>query len=295
MEKFKILAVDDEEFNLDILTEYLEEAGFEVIGAEDGVIALQKLEQHPDIDVIVLDRMMPNMGGIEVLKAVKQDSRFKDIPVIMQTAAASSDQVLEGIQCGAYYYLTKPYEDVMLISIVKAALHEVKNRRNIREEIHKHRRVLGLMEKSIFHFRTVDDAKNLAFFMANCFPDPEMAVYGLNELLLNAVEHGNLGITYGEKTQLVMDGKWRTEIDRRLELEENKAKLGYLEFEHSDSQLRIIITDQGTGFDWQKYITISPDRASDPHGRGIAMSCAMSFSTVEYQGCGNKVICTVNL
>ena len=106
----KILAVDDEAFNLDLMEHHLGRAGYQVVRAEDGIIALQKLEDDAGIELIVLDRMMPNLGGMEALRRIKTDARFQDIPVVMQTAAAAADQVLEGIKAGAYYYLTKPYK-----------------------------------------------------------------------------------------------------------------------------------------------------------------------------------------
>jgi CheY-like chemotaxis protein len=295
MTSHKILAVDDEPFNLDILTEYLTDADYTVIGARDGVEALEQLEKHPDIDVIVLDRMMPRMNGMEVLATVKKDPRLREIPVIMQTAAAASAQILEGIQAGVYHYLTKPYQDVMLLSIVKSALQEKDNRTQMKEEVRKHRRVLGLMEQSRFRFRTLDDARSLAFYIANCLPDPEEAAYGLNELLVNAVEHGNLGITYTEKTELMLAAAWSTEVEQRLNLAENRDKYGYLHFEASEEAVRIRIKDQGRGFDWQKYLDFAPDRLTDPHGRGIATTRIVAFASLEYIGCGNEVICTIPL
>src|SRR3974390_783013 len=105
----KILAVDDEEFNLDILTSSLADAGYEVFEARDGLEALKTLEEQPDIEVILLDRMMPNVDGMEVIRRIKSGGRFQDIAVIMQTAAAATEQVLQGIKAGVYYYLTKPY------------------------------------------------------------------------------------------------------------------------------------------------------------------------------------------
>jgi CheY-like chemotaxis protein len=293
--KPKILAVDDEVFNLDIMTDYLTSDGYEVIGAEDGVIALKKLEANPDIDVIVLDRMMPNLDGIGVLEVLKADSRFKNIPVIMQTAAASSKQILDGINAGVYYYLTKPYEDLMLLGIVRSALNDSKNLKEMKSEVSKQKHVLGLMEKSTFHFRTLEEAKNLAYFIASCFPQPEIAVYGLSELLINAIEHGNLGITYNEKTNLILNNSWQQEIENRLSIEANKNKFAFLYFESTQNAIKVTIKDQGKGFEWEKYLDISPERATDPNGRGIATSKMMSFSNIEYIGNGNEVICTVNI
>lgn len=293
--KTKILAVDDDVLNREILTEYLGEAGYCVISADDGDTALEQLNQDPGIDAIVLDRMMPRMNGMDVLKAVKSDPRFRDIPVIMQSAATAREQVLQGIKAGVFYYLTKPYEDQMLLAIVRAALADARTKRKLRDEVREHRRVLGLMERARFRFRTMEEATNLAFFIANCFPDPETAVYGLNEMLINAVEHGNLGITYAEKTRFTFEGRMGKEIERRLSLEENEHKWAYLSFDVSEKALKVTIKDQGSGFDWRPYLEISPDRATHPHGRGIATSKLMSFSWIEYLGCGNEVVCAVTL
>lgn len=288
-----ILAVDDERFNLDILTEYLTDDGYRVIGASDGIEALEKLAQHPEINLIVLDRMMPRMDGMQLMEQLKRDKNFRDIPVIMQTAAASNTQLLEGIQAGVYYYLTKPYEDVMLLSIVKSALQSVASKHEMREEMRTQKRMMGLLESATFRFRTLEEAKHLAYFIASCFPEPETTVYGLHELMINAVEHGNLGISYQQKTALMRTGNWHGEVERRLALPEYQAKFATIAFAASADAFTVHITDCGNGFDWQPYLEISPERATDPNGRGIATARGMAFSEVTYLGCGNEVRCVV--
>src|SRR5271165_5222811 len=66
-------------------------------------------------------------------------------------------------------------------------------------------------------------------------------------------------------------------------------------FDSGESELRVRIKDQGKGFDWRQYLEIDPERATHPHGRGIATSKLMSFSSVSYTGCGNEAVCTVAL
>ncbi len=291
----KILAVDDEEFNLDIIERHMVRAGYEVVLAGDGATALERLEENPDTAAIVLDRMMPVMDGMEFLSQIKGNPKFRDIPVIMQTAAAGSEQVLQGIQAGVYYYLTKPYDDVLLLAILEAALKDAKSKKEMKEQVSRQRRMLGLMEESIFRFRTLEDAKTLAFYIANCFPEPEKTVFGLNELMINAVEHGNLGINYAEKTKLVLNGTWMQEVQRRLEAEEYRNRFARLTFKAMKDAIVITIKDQGAGFDWANYVELSPARATDPNGRGIAASRLMSFDSVEYLGTGNEVLCRVLL
>jgi len=291
--KVKILAVDDEVFNLDIISEYLVDAGFEVICASDGVVALEKLKQHPDVGVIVLDRMMPNMDGMAVLKTLREDQLFKDIPIIMQTAAASSKRIQEGIEAGVYYYLAKPYNEALLLSIVRAALKDSIGRNELREQVQKQQRTLGLMEKGIFRFRTLEETNNLSYFIANCFPEPENMVYGLNELMVNAVEHGNLGITYDEKMELSLNGQWHAEIERRLSLPEYKNKYAVIEYTAGENELVVSIRDQGKGFVWKDYMELSPKRATDPNGRGIAIARMKSFPSLEYKNNGSEVVCII--
>jgi hypothetical protein len=213
----------------------------------------------------------------------------------MQTAASAREQILEGIKAGVYYYLTKPYEDKMLLAVVEAALNDASGKKRLREEVSQQKRVLGLMERAEFRFQTLDEARNLAFFLATCFPDPEAVVYGLNEMLINAVEHGNLGISYAEKTQLVLEGRLFEEIERRLGQPGFRERWAHLSFECGPQEIAVRVKDQGEGFDWRQYIEISPDRATHPHGRGIATSRLMSFTSIEYIGSGNEVICTVAL
>jgi CheY-like chemotaxis protein/anti-sigma regulatory factor (Ser/Thr protein kinase) len=278
----KILVVDDEAFNLDILCEYLEGDGYAVTVAVDGREALDTLAQIGPVDVMVLDRMMPRMDGMECLSHLKADPRFRDIPVIMQTAAASSEHIRQGIEAGVFYYLTKPYEADVLLSLVRAALTEAGLKASLRREVRQNRQVAGLMQTAAFCFRTLNDARNLAVFLANGFPEPERVVYGLSELLVNAVEHGNLGISYNEKTRLIVEGRWESEVQHRLGLPQYADRYGRLIYEATPESVTVSISDDGAGFNFPDYLEMSPERAIDPNGRGIATARLLSFDSLEY-------------
>ncbi len=292
----QILVVDDEPLNLEIITEYLNTSIYKVETAEDGVTALNKLKEAPEsYDVILLDRMMPNMDGIKTLSLIKKHPKLKQIPVIFQTARAASSDIIEGMKAGAYYYLTKPFEEEMLLSIVKTAVGDRERYRALVQELEESRRPLGLLESGHFKFRTLDEARSLAALVANACPKPQAVVMGLSELLINAVEHGNLGITYIEKTELMDSGYWLDEIENRLSQQDNIQKYANLEFKRSGEQIILRVTDQGDGFDWKKYLKMSTERCSDNHGRGIAIAAAMSFSSIEYQGSGNELFAYIPL
>lgn len=290
--KFKILAVDDEKFNLDLLRVMLENSGFEVICAEDGKVALAKLKEVPNISIIVLDRVMPNMDGMQVMKALQSDPLFKHIPVIMQTAANENKQMMEGIQAGVYYYMTKPYNKELLLGIIRRALQDGVAQKELLEGLRAQRKALGLVQQARFQFRTLEDISIVANYVANCCPYPDKVIYGLSELMINAVEHGNLSISYTEKMELVLENCWRQEVERRLSLPDYAEKFGILTFEADKKYITITIKDQGKGFNWTPYLDFDPIRiASDPHGRGIAIAKATSFPDMKFMADGTEVVC----
>jgi CheY-like chemotaxis protein len=127
--KIKILAVDDEKFNLDLLCLIFEDSEFEVVRAQDGLIAMQKLAEVSGFRAILLDRMMPNMDGLQMLRAVKEDKRFRHIPVILQSAAGKEEDIEEGIRLGADGYLVKPYDGDAIIKAVRDALSNAEARK----------------------------------------------------------------------------------------------------------------------------------------------------------------------
>ena len=114
----KILTCDDEKHIVRLIQVNLERQGYEVITAYNGLECLEKVkEDRPDL--IVLDVMMPEMTGFEVLEKLKKDPETENIPVIMLTARAQDSDVLRGWQSGVECYLTKPFNPMELIAFVK--------------------------------------------------------------------------------------------------------------------------------------------------------------------------------
>jgi DNA-binding response OmpR family regulator/anti-sigma regulatory factor (Ser/Thr protein kinase) len=293
---FTILAVDDEVSNLRLIKGFLAKSGFNVITAEDGVQAWKTLKESPtEIDLLLTDRMMPNMDGMELITKVKQHPEMKNIPIIMQTASAQKEQVIEGFEAGVYYYLTKPFDAMVLVSIINAALADVQAQEALYKEVVKYKKIQTLVKNCTFYFSSLEDVQSLTVYLANFFPEPDRVAMGISELLINAVEHGLLGITYDEKSELNNKGKWYEEIKIREELPENIHKKILVSHEKTDTEISLVIKDGGYGFNWKKYMELDAERATDNHGRGIAMSNSISFDTVEYRGNGNEVCCKVKL
>lgn len=106
--KEKIMIVEDDSFVMDIYRTKLEQEGFEVIEAINGVEAMKKL-QNAEPNLILLDIIMPYMDGLEVLKKIKEDERLKNIPVILLTNLSQKDEVTKGLGLGANDYLIKSH------------------------------------------------------------------------------------------------------------------------------------------------------------------------------------------
>jgi CheY-like chemotaxis protein len=294
MKNWRILAVDDEPINLDIIVDILDAPDFRVHTVANGEAAWAMIESTA-YDVIILDRMMPGLDGMALLRRLKADPRYRNLPVIMQTAATAPEQVREGIEAGAYYYLTKPYDPKALLAIVRAALYVVAARGEVAFDVAEHNRALALARRGEFSFRTLDEAGVLATFLAGLCPEPSAARMGLAELLVNAIEHGNLAIGYAEKSRLRLSNGWEAEVGRRLNDPVWRRRIAEVVFERDSTAITFVISDQGAGFDPQDYLDIDPQRACDPNGRGIALARRISFSRLEYQGCGNVVVGRIDL
>jgi signal transduction histidine kinase len=130
----KILVVDDNESNRDMLSRRLERKGYATALAENGRAALEKLTQEP-FDLVLLDVMMPEMDGHETLARIKADQHLRHIPVIMISAQTELDSVVRCIEMGAEDYLPKPFNPVLLWARLGSSLEK----KRLREQELEHR------------------------------------------------------------------------------------------------------------------------------------------------------------
>ena len=285
-----ILVVDDEPTQRAILTETLVSFGYAAAEAANGKLALDYLITHADeIDVVLLDRAMPVMDGITLLHHIKADARLQHMPVVMLTVSDAPEHIHECIEAGAFYYLIKPMHRAVLQSIVGAAVRESYNQRAMLQMNERRTSSMQLMGECQFQIRTLQDAERLAEYLSHCFPEPSRAVGGLSELMINAVEHGNLGIGYEGKTELVEKGIWRDTVDTLQASPEHKDKYANVLFKRKDDGYHVAITDMGNGFVWEPYMHIAPERMAHCHGRGIAHANALAFDQLSYNTTGNIV------
>lgn len=121
--KTKILLVDDEPDIVEFLQYNLVQEGFDVITAFDGIDAISKISQKPDL--IILDIMMPRMDGYEAFKKIRETQGFENLPIIFLTAKAGEANEIMGLEIGANDYIQKPISPKKLVARVKSNLRKV--------------------------------------------------------------------------------------------------------------------------------------------------------------------------
>ncbi|MBD3234246.1 MAG: response regulator [candidate division Zixibacteria bacterium] len=185
----RILLVDDEEFNLELLKGYLNRQDYELITAMDGQTALETVDNMPP-DLILLDVMMPEIDGLEVCRRLKASSKYSSIPIIIITALDDTEHHVGAIEAGADDFIPKPVNESVLMA-----------------------RVRGYLKTK----QLSDEVKRLMEFKRNL---TNMVVHDLNNPLTSII--GNLDLI---KTDENIDDSLRPLIDRAYTAAQNAAKM----------------------------------------------------------------------
>lgn len=169
------------------------------------------------------------------------------------------------------------------------AIHKPdESRSNVYENKHP-----NFIQMQVFTFRTFEQARKLALDLSEKCPNNLKIQIGLNELFMNAIEHGNLGITYEEKSEIIKKNTWLSTIYNRLFQSENKSKQVTVRFEKTPTRITIKIKDCGHGFQWQPFL--SHQHNTNCHGRGILIAKDYAFDELYYNNKGNEVTCYLNI
>ena len=119
----RVMIVDDDVRNIFALTSLLEDRGMVVVSHDNGRDAIRYLQAHPDVDVVLMDIMMPEIDGIDTIREIRKLNACKDLPIIAVTAKAMKGDREKCIEAGAWDYLSKPVETELMIGMLRAWLH----------------------------------------------------------------------------------------------------------------------------------------------------------------------------
>jgi CheY-like chemotaxis protein len=123
LENKKVLIVDDDARNIYALSTALESHHLKAVSAESGQEGIDKLMQDPEIDIVLMDIMMPEMDGYETIRRIRANSRFSNLPIIALTAKAMKGDRESSIAAGASEYISKPVDMDQLISLLRVWLN----------------------------------------------------------------------------------------------------------------------------------------------------------------------------
>jgi CheY-like chemotaxis protein len=292
-----ILVVDDDLQNLKLMSEGLSERGFEIFSSSSSLEAFQILNSHHEqIAAIVIDRWMNQWDGIKFLRKIRENQLTSDIPVIFQASVISNYDVIDSMERGCFYFITKPFTKKVLTGIVQLAVNSFINLKRLKEELTTSLHSSLYLTKAEFQIRDLQEVSSVATALSHTCQEPEKVVIGFYEILNNSIEHGNLGITFEEKTILTENDKLLEEIEYRKNLEQNRDKIVSILFNRKPKFNEYYIKDEGLGFEWKKYL--DPEYVTKysilNHGRGIYLANKMSFDSLHYEGSGNTAVIRIN-
>lgn len=262
----------------------------------DATEAYMELSESPnEYCTIVLGQHFAQQAGEPLLTKIQHLNQLKIVPIVVVADNASYAWVEALIHEGARYFIPTQMNPETAQKMILTAIEDFQRYHQATTSVEHGIHAATSLVNAEFCIRTLDEAQALANFLAEATPNPRMSVVGLSEIFINAIEHGNLGISYEEKTDLHGQDGWLEEVNRRLGLAENLNKEVQIFYKKSNKHIKLRVIDQGQGFDWQQYQDLDKNRALDTHGRGIIMAKSLSFDKLEYIGNGNEVECVIYL
>jgi len=285
-----ILLVEDSPLIREETSLALRKHGYNVIEADDGAVGVERYKENCSIiDVIVSDLEMPNMDGLE-LAQYNYENNF--LPFVVYTSVDDSKSALKFLEYGVHDYIEKPYKEEQLLSIINNAI----NRWSVHKEFEEDETLFaGNLESIKFLSRRQELCHANSWIMnkiSRFFDEHECDRFMnfLDEVLYNAHEHGNLGITEEEKTHLIQSGKFLKEVSRLEKRCRSEIKISVSIL---SNQVAVSVSDEGKGFDFGRYLSMTEEdileRICLPNGRGICM-VQKYFDSVDYIDNGSTVL-----
>ena len=276
------------------IAEQLQGRGFSVVAASDATTALTAIDVTVP-DIVITDLFLPDATGLTVLKELK--ARHELCPVIVMAKDAPEPMIIQALRIGAADYLHKPVTEEELVQALQRA------RQLLPGDLAD---IPGLCQAD-YHLTVDSDPTHIPAIISwlmkttasTLLPIRRLHLRGaLQELLFNAVEHGNLEIVYQEKQEALAEDRYEQLLACRLaqaRLKDRRVRIHVVHDKEANS-LVYRISDEGKGFKWRSLLSRSQEvcGSEDVNGRGIFLARSF-FSSLAYNDRGNEVTLTVSL
>ncbi|MCQ2973992.1 MAG: response regulator [Bacteroidales bacterium] len=285
----KVLIIEDDFISRKYLRDLIKYSGYECVTAKNASEGLDLYYSFKP-NAIICNIIMPGISGLEYLQKIRSLDRHTII--IMITNFSSERLAINALRLGANDYIQKPIQDNDILPTLKRIGSKINldDDNNFRYGAIDSGRIVMKFNTEIGAPRMIVD-RLMSEVAENYFEEEARTSIelGLSELVTNAIEHGNLNITYKEKTEVLKNDKLTELYQNRLNDQKLASRQVTVEYSFSENQCEWIITDEGDGFDPNKVPNpIADENLENLSGRGIFIS-KFFFDSVEYLGKGNKV------
>jgi CheY-like chemotaxis protein/anti-sigma regulatory factor (Ser/Thr protein kinase) len=275
----RVLVVDDEAALRALLRRALEREGFAVAEVANATEAIDRFRTFVP-SVTVLDIMLPDRSGISLLPELRELD--PGAAIIIVTGRGDEESAL---RAGASSFFRKPFP---LLDLVQEVRQLAAWRSRAGSAVVEPAGCLHRFSLSTGDARDPSSIGTLTLPLGNLLGEAELlgVRIGIGEMVTNAVEHGNLGITAAEKEEALADGRFAGLLASRLAIPENAAKRVWIESRLADGEFRVTVRDEGTGFDWWALADAEP--GATLAGRGVLLA-RVHFDEIRWNERGNEV------
>lgn len=279
--------VDDQEALRALLAQLLEREGFDPVQAGDGEKAIEVFKSHSPL-VVVSDIMMPKMDGLTLLNEIKRIDR--NAIVILMTGQGNEEMLLKALRGGATNFFKKPFN-------VRELIEEIRKVVNFRLEAARSTLYSPFLleETKKFVIPSSDSPyfpviNQITLQLPRLMPEDEILniKVGIEEMITNALEHGNFGISFDEKNKAIEEGRLAELVEARGRQSDAVGRKVTIMSRLAPDLFELTIHDEGAGFDWRKLPAVAPENLLTFNGRGIFLT-KIYFDEVSYNEFGNEV------
>lgn len=242
--------------------------------------------------VIVTGRLIDVLSD---LLTIRDEPSLAHVPVLTVLSQGREEQIAACVRSGAFYCFLEPVDRALLGAMLRAASAVVSPKVEPDPALAVFVQSLPHVKEIVLSVRSLADAQLVSAFVSELCPQPARQALGVSEMLLNAIEHGSLEISGEEKAALVRDGKFHGAVAERALDPRFADREVTVWLRRSADHVEIVCEDQGPGFDWkglESAVSADPDA---PCGRGIALSRALAFDSLEFLGRGNVAVARARL